>query len=218
MGLQDVLQGHPVNVVLVEGTWHGAWAQPETPFRYALSRAGFQVSMPPFEWSGDISGIPSLTASRKHSDWKAGGAALAYYLRNLPYEDRNIIAHSHGGQVVAYCAARHQVPIRRVVTVSTPTRRDMAPVWADAVPLIGYWAHVASKDGDWFARLGQAFDGHFGWERKQSQADVNVLVPGVGHTGILSDPETVPLWRELGLFDYLRLSDVMVGARSVAYV
>lgn len=204
-------------VVLVHGTWGAAWSAEGSPFRQMLDAQGFRVILPPFEWSGDVSGIPSFTGSAKHSDWKAAGFALALYLERIPYEDRNIIAHSHGGQCVAYCAAKYSIiaPIRRLITVSTPVRSDMEPVWTDAKPRIGYWLHISSKNGDWMAKLGQLFDGSFGWKRQQPQADQNALIPNIGHTGILGDPTHIPLWQSQHLLQHFTLPATRIGGRSV---
>jgi hypothetical protein len=201
-------------VVLVHGTGRGTWAEPDRPFRALLHDAGLRVIEPPFEWSGDLSGIPSFTGTQKHSDWRAGGFALALYLRSLPYEDRNVIAHSHGGQCAAYAAARwgRLAPIRRLVTVSTPVRSDMEPVWTDAKPSVGFWLHVASKETDWTARFGQLFDGHIGWKSRQKQANVNAIIPKFGHSHGLMDPELVQGWKDFALLEYLTMPDERIRA------
>lgn len=207
-----------MKIQLIHGTWGAKWAEPDALFPQMLARHDMQVCQPAFEWSGDVSGIPSFTGSQKHSDWRAGGFALALYLARMPLEERNVIAHSHGGQCCAYAAARYNVAIRRLVTVSTPVRSDMEPVWMAAKPRIGYWLHVAAKSGDWMARMGQMFDGHVGWQSRQKQADVNAILPGIGHTGILSDPTHIQLWKSQELLRYINLPDSMMAVRDVAGV
>jgi pimeloyl-ACP methyl ester carboxylesterase len=199
-------------VVLVHGTWSGRWTDPETPFRYKLSRSGFRVVEPLFGWSGDISGIPSLTASQKHSDWKAGGASLADHLRyRLPRPLRRyVIAHSWGGAVAAYCAADHDVFIDRLITIATPPRKDLEPVWSRAKARVGYWLNVCDEKAPVIERLAQMFDGHWDWTPKvgQDQADTNITKPGIGHSRILSDPALMSEWDEL--LDAFRYTDAEV--------
>lgn len=207
-------------VVLIEGTWGGTWAQDRAPFRQLLAREGFEVSLPPFEWSGDVSGIPSLTSNGKHSDWRAGGASLWYYLKSIPFEQRNLIAHSYGGNVVAYCAGAHQMPIRRLITVGTPPRSDMDPLWVLAKRSIGYWLHVCDTRSAFIERIAQAFDGNWDWKAKVGQrlADQTAKYPGIGHSGILSDPRYLPLWTEQQLLTHLSLPDEVIGGRRVAVI
>lgn len=204
-------------VILVHGTWGAKWAQPDSEFRKMLVRQRFFIA-PAFEWSGDISGIPSLTANGKHSDWRAGGASLSYFLRDIPYVNRNVIAHSHGGQCVAYCAAFFKTPIRRLITVSTPPREDMESVWAAAKPSVGYHVHVTAKKGDWMIRWGQVFDSRWGWDSTLPSADQNLVLPDIGHSGILMDPLFIPLWQREHLLDVFRMDDAMLHARKPSYV
>ena len=113
-------------VVLVSGTWGAQWAQDGTPFRQMLAKNGVDVVLPPFEWSEDVSGIPSFFTGGKHSDWKAGGFAFGLFMARIPFEDRIVLAHSYGGNVCAYgLISRLGVPIRRLVTIGTPYREDM---------------------------------------------------------------------------------------------
>ena len=183
------------SILLVQGTWGGTWAREGTPFRQMLA-AQHVTTLEPFEWSYDLSGVLTWMG-RTHSDWIAGGAALTYYLRGLPYEQRNVIAHSHGGQVAAYAAAHSDCWIRRLITVSTPVRKDMQDTWAQARPNIGAWTHVAAKRGDWMIRLGELFDGAFGWTRQMPSADRNLIFPNIGHTGLFTDQQYFHHWPPL---------------------
>lgn len=203
--------------VLIHGTWGAKWAEPDSDFRKMLCKQRFFIA-PTFEWSGDISGIPSFTANGKHSDWRAAGASLSYYMKDIPYQNRNVIAHSHGGQCVAYAAAFKGVAIRRLITVSTPPREDMESVWERAKPNVGYHVHVVSKRGDWMIRFGQAFDHRWGWDATIPSADQNIVIPDIGHSGILMDPMYITLWSSQHLLDFLRMDDAMLGARKPAHV
>lgn len=203
-------------VVLIEGTWTGAWAREGSPFRAHLARQGFQLPPDgPFEWSGNVAGLPraiSWWRNDKFSDWRAGGAALRWYLRALPYADRNVIAHSHGGQLALFAASQYDTWIRRLITVATPCRGDLAGVTRAALPNIAHWTHVSSREGDLIARLGQLFDGRLRRGRTQVFADVNATHPGIGHSKVLTDPAYFPVAD--ALLDIIRAPDATVGGRA----
>ena len=202
----------PTTLILVTGTWGGTWAQQGSMFRLLL--ASERIRVPEcFEWSGDVSGVPSLTANGRHSDWRAGAASLTYFLRGFPYEQRNVLCHSHGGQLAAYAAAEKDCWIRRLLTISTPVRSDMLPVWVQAKPNIGHWTHVASKRGDWMLRLGEMFDGGWGWRRTMPSADCNILIPRIGHSGLLTDRDHFHHWPSL--LSTIKQGDLQMGARHV---
>lgn len=215
-----------VTLVPIHGTWSTDWIQPGSEWRIYMGRQGCAFPAKGFEWSGDVSGLPrwlSVWHYRKHSDWKAGGQALHYYLRGLDhggrkglaYADRNIIAHSHGGQVALYAAAHSDTWIRRLITVGTPYREDMAGIIELARPNIGYWLHICAKDGDLMARLGQLFDGKLRRARTQPRADQNICLPKIGHRKILDDPRFFDRWQTEQLLEFVRADDAQIGARHV---
>jgi pimeloyl-ACP methyl ester carboxylesterase len=186
-------------LVLVPGTWAwsgffapaaGDWWQTGSPLRAFFERSGFGVvgGDRPFVWS------TQLDFGAEHRTWSAGGVALYAYLvpplcldRRVPPDETRILAHSHGGQVAFYAAAAG-LRIRSLVTVSTPVRRDMAPVIAAARPNIGTWLHVHSDRSDWQQLLGGLFDGRLGVFRSMPEANVNLKIPDVGHARLLHDP------------------------------
>jgi pimeloyl-ACP methyl ester carboxylesterase len=215
-----------VTLVPIHGTWSNEWIKPGSEWRIHMGRQGCAFPGRSFEWSGDVAGLPRLFswwATDKHSDWRAGGSALSDYLRavrhgdrhGLPYEARNIIAHSHGGQVALFAAAKYDTWIRRLITVGTPCREDLAGIVELARPNIGYWLHVCSADGDLMARLGQLFDGRVRRGRTQPRADMNVELPKVGHTKLLDDPRFFDRWVTENLLEFVRASDEQIGARRV---
>lgn len=209
-------------VVLVEGTWGGAWAQDGSPFRQLLEAQGFEVLR--FQgWTESVDGVPNVFENGHHADWIAGGRALGYFTKDLPYEALNFIGHSHGGQVCLYRAADASAPpIRRLITVCTPVRDDMRLVAMLAAKRIDRWRHVASNDGDVMQLLGdvrsgsfdfmQLFgelgDGQLGLKREWHLPGVtnvdNVRIPGIGHTKLLNDPRFLDLWKTDGLLDFLK--------------
>lgn len=200
-------------VCLVEGTWGAKWAEAGSPYRKMLCRNRFEIMGRTDFWSGDISGVPSFTASQKHSDWQIGGAFLSDYLMRKPLEDRNVVCHSHGAQVVLYAAAKEGLKIHRLITVCAPVRKDMLEIASLAKPRIGYWVHVYSKGNDWTQWWGELFDGAFGWTRKQPYADVNIAIPNIGHSGLFMDEDYFHHWPML--LANLRMSDSGLGARRV---
>lgn len=191
------------DVILVEGTFGGKWAQPGSKFRKALEGNGFRPRL--FQgWSTNVGGVPNILSGGPHSDWQSGGYALGYYLADLPFESRNIICHSHGINPVLYQAKLVGHPIRRLVSVCSPVRSDMLETANEAKPLIGRWRHIADRDGDKWQRLGELFDGHLGWcKTKWPQANENVTVPHIGHSGILMEDELIQLWVTDGHFEFL---------------
>lgn len=212
-------------VLLVQGThaWgrtdpRAEWWHPESAFVAFLAQAGFSLVGAPrvFQWDTDLDGIGWLQRrpQKKHINWEAAGLNLYAYLvppvtaaaqreDYVPIADRNLIAHSHAAQVVAYaCAAG--LKINRLLTLASPVREDMRAVYAQARPNIQSWRHVHSDDSDRIQWLGEVFDGKWGIVRRQPYADVNVLLPDVSHSKLLTQPAYFPLWQVNGLVDFLK--------------
>lgn len=208
---------HPLarpTIVLIEGTWGGDdWAAVGSPFRKMLAREGFGIA-PEFVWSENVSGLPRFItlASRKHSDWKAGGYAFALFARD--YAGANVIAHSHGGPVVAYGCAKYGAKVHRLITVGTPPRRDMDKVWFEAKQNIGYWAHVTDTGGDFMQFLGGLFDLHIGRLTVQEHADRNIPLDDIGHSGLFRDPNKFHHWPKLLAF-FRQPKEKLIGARDI---
>jgi hypothetical protein len=154
----------------------------------------------PFNWSTDLDGTPWTGA---HYDWQAGGDALRYYMLGTDFEQRNILTHSHGLQVALYAAASGQ-HIRRLISVTGPVRKDMEKITELARPHIDKWLHIHTDGSDWVQLLGAVFDGHIGIHREQPLADINDSVKGVGHSGLLIEPEHFWHWSARGWFDFLK--------------
>jgi hypothetical protein len=194
-------------VILVEGTWGGQWARARSPFSKMLAENGF-APMRFQGWTTNVSGVPNLFASRKHSDWIAGGYALAPFLRELDYEDRNLIAHSHGLNPIAYACAREKVEIRRLVSVCSPVRRDMRNQMKALALRVEQWLHVHAAHADLMQTLGALFSGHLAlrrdWRVAGAENVTNLMIPGIGHSRLLNDPTQFAAWRDCGLLDFLR--------------
>lgn len=191
-------------VILVEGTFGGSWAEPGSPFRQMLEANEFNVIR--FEgWSLNVGGVPNLLSRGKHRDWVAGGYGLGYLMQRLSFDDCNIVLHSHGIGVALYEMCNVKIPVRRLISVCSPVRRDLQEAANAAKPIIGRWRHIASSNGDPWQRLGELFDGHLGWDdRTWPQADENVSIPRIGHSKLLNDPKFLDLWKTDGMLDFLR--------------
>lgn len=208
--------------VPVHGTWGhppqvGDWWLSNSELMAFLGKHGLEPLRPsdPFLWSGDVNGgIDWPWSSRDHTDWQAGGHALRWYLREgtdyVPINQRRIVSHSHGLQVVLYACAQG-LKIDRLLSITGPVRDDMKEIAAMARPNIGRWHHAYS-DGDRMQAFGAMLDGAWGIHRKaiyQSRvgliaADQNIGIKKIGHSGVLRDPQYFEKWTGDGLIDFLR--------------
>lgn len=193
----------PRGVILVPGT-HAAlkdrpkqWHHPSSPFVAFLRSQGLRLAdCEQFVWTTELDGVRwwpwQWFRKDDHTDWRAAGANFKRYLATIPFEDRNVLAHSHAGQLVFY-SLRLGARIRRLVTIGTPVRKDMRDVvWAAKNQLFktgGRWRHFYSPDGDRTQWLGSLqLNNLFGIERKFNHAE-NCPTPGAGHSRVLNDPE-----------------------------
>lgn len=186
------------------------WWHPKSAFSLYMKVHRFDHAKPfrPFIWSGDIDG--ALWANG--NDWEAGAAALVEYLEDLPYDWRNIIAHSHGGQV-ALIAAR-EIAMRSLVMIATPIREEIetrvAPI---ALANIGTCVHVTDPNRDWMGFLGGLFDGRWSTRRTFDVPGIRtVRIKGIGHSGMLCEQKHFPKWNDEGLLDALSGESLGVGA------
>lgn len=179
---------------------------PASPFiRDVLQPIGYTADV--FLWSTDLDGTriwPWQWFGRaRHIDWESWGRHLAKDLQAVPFAERILLAHSHGGNVCAYAAAR--VPIRLLVTIATPVRLgDLRDVYERARAHIRQHVHVHSDGSDRMQCLGGFFDGHFGVIREHPYAHENVYLPRRGHSQILNDPAAFPLWTAMGIVGHLQ--------------
>lgn len=209
-------------ILPIAGTWgwrgdladhRDQWWHPASPFMVWMGEHGCRhlCEDDPFIWTTHVGG--ALFWAKSHTDWMAGGAALSYYFDAETHygpsftapEQRHVIAHSHAGQVVAYACAFRNVKLDTLITVGSPVRNDMLPIYKAARPNIRKWLHIASPG--WTDRMqwfGELFDGSFGVKRSQPFADVNHLIPGIGHSGILRDPKLFGLWESQGWLGWLK--------------
>lgn len=199
-----------MSMILVAGTnsWHHDnsvdWYHPKHPFTAMLSSSGVGVVSDgdlPFIWTTDIDGI--FGERKNNIDWAAGGAALSYFTRMSQVRVPDIIAHSHGLQVVLYACAEHGLKVNQLISVGSPVRKDLEDLTKKARLSIGHWIHIHSDYTDRWQWLGTLFDGRFGIVREHPYADRNDFVPGVGHSDLLRSPQTYPLWTQKGWLKYV---------------
>ena len=202
-------------VVLVPGThgWRGfatsgQWWQPGSPFVRMLEGAGIEV-LAPYVWSTDLSG----TWWTGRREWEAAAYGCATHLEHYgPCAHRpvHVIAHSHGGQVVAL-AATLGANLASLITIAMPVREDMMPVYVAARHHVRDWLHVYGAGWrDRMQWLGALMDGHVGVRRHLGLAPlpghtiVDHRLTGIGHSDVLRTPAGLALWQTQGWLDYLR--------------
>lgn len=167
----------------------------------------------PFRWSSDVDGlgINSLIGRKTHNnDWDAGGFSLENYLSGVPFEDRNLIAHSHGMQVVYNC----NLQIRRLITIGSPIRwdvlkkafgdEDIGKIKEKYNERITKHLHIYEPGHDKWQFLGQIGDGRFGKGKMHPLAHINDPIKGINHSKILSDPNYFHYWKEREWFEFMR--------------
>lgn len=209
-----VIDGDVTRYVPIAGThgWGDTWCMGNTsPFALMMANNFFskivtQNSNRPFRWSTDLNGLLTLGGRLRNSDWEAGADALFYFLDAVPYRDRNLIAHSHGGQV-ALIAASWGLHIRSLTTVGTPVREDVARGGHDAVARIGFWQHIYDSRFDFIAQGGQFGDLKIDLDRAFDIPGVlNRGISSVSHSKVLRDARFIPYWPQKGWLKAIRES------------
>lgn len=205
----------PTPVVAIGGTWStrhswdgdDQWWGNASPWWKAMTDWGFCPLRPddPFVWSSDINGGPRWPWTKERfGDLHAGARALKYYFRDVPIDQRHVVAHSAAGNLTAIACATGLV-LASLVTVSTPVRADLRPYYVAAAPRVGQWLHLYSDWSDRVQWFGQWFDGSFRVQRQILVPGINNQgVPGMGHTGVLETPAGIALWATQGWADFLR--------------
>lgn len=152
----------------------------------------------PFVWSGDLDG----TWIHRGNDWEVGAEWLIDYLSDLPYDWRNVVAHSHGGQVAMLAA--QEIPMRSLIMIGTPVRSEIEKIAPVSVANIGTCLHVSDAKWDWMGTLGAVFDARWSLRRTFNVSGIGTLqLKGIGHSGLLSEPKQFPKWEEHGLISLM---------------
>jgi pimeloyl-ACP methyl ester carboxylesterase len=165
-----------------------------------MQREGFElltVDGRPFRWSTALDGLFG-----EDRDWEASADALGWFLRGVPYADRNLIGHSHGG-TVALLLAGSGFPLRSLTTVGTPPRDDV-PL-AAAEHWITFHQHLYDLRRDLWGWLGQVGDHELRTERALPDPHVtNIAVLDIRHSRALRDPKYIALWGTEGWLENIR--------------
>lgn len=183
------------------------------PFTLHMQAEGFEMHRKPdgsplFNWSGKLGGLwwQGIRV------WMDAAEELEVVLSELPYEERNLIAVSHGGQP-ALLLASLGFPIRTLTTVGTPRRPGDINA-AKAAKNILYWQHIYDADKDWMATLkryglGGLGDWAFNTDRSfKVPRVVNHPVSGIHHWDVIKRPELFHLWQERGWLEAIRKPDI----------
>jgi hypothetical protein len=199
----------PVGIVPVAGTHAfrgGWWKDPTHPWAVMMAANGFILQRrkdgSAYRWSTALDGL-----FRLNDDWEAAADSLGDFLDLcVPYEHRNLAAHSHGGQPSIILAARG-FPIRSLVTVGTPVRDDVPA--AEAARQIqsrgGLWIHVYDLKRDWTQWLGSVGDGELRNRRRFNiPSVVNDGIPDIDHSGVFEKPLGRGYWKERGWLGMIR--------------
>lgn len=184
------------------------WYQPDSDFsKFLLDNGCKQLETNPLKrymWSTALDGVGDA-----NDTWDAAGRALAHYIvppllgkSLVKPEDTYIIAHSHGGNVVAYACGKYGLKVNGLVTVGTPIRGDLYDVYKSALPNITRHLHIYAGWRDYWQLWGALFDGRFGIHREHPFAHRNERVPEGDHGSVLRDPKFFPLWTERGWLDF----------------
>jgi hypothetical protein len=184
----------PTRLFLIAGTWGGGWTEETDPqsFRVFLKLLGFICSR--IEWTDNLDGVPDLLAAEGNRDWIAGGFSTRYRLRNEPYENRNVLTHSHGIGSLLYAmmypdSDEPPILIRNAVCICPPPREEFLTMAMTAMRfgMIASLRVVYADGWDFYARAGQVFDGHWGWRRSwdlEHPRFVQHGIKGIGHSGV----------------------------------
>lgn len=192
------------------GAWRAdEWHHPTSPFCSYLRTQGFAPLVEDdrrgYGWDTAVDGI--LGAD---DIWDYNGRSLYQYFvpalgsgePSIPPEDTFIITHSHGGNVLAYACGKYGLKVAGAITVATPIRASMMPLYEAASKNITRHLHLHAGWLDYIQVAGSLFDGGFGIHREHPFA-INRKMPG-GHVDILQRPELFPLWASEGWLDIWR--------------
>ena len=227
------LNAPPKLYIPVAGTWArrefrtGEWYRTDSPFDKQMTQLGYdrvdQNGDPnrpdPGFWSGDVNGLLVQKLNfwrRSDTEWRLGGGDLASFITKRYHElaaadEVAIIAHSHGGQVVAFALTfladtQTQLPNFRVVTVDTPVRtgRVLGFLWRRSMDKI-YQRASGAIDRRWDHLYSERFwrqplKSHWRWlgsqfgPRRLECARSNRKIPG-GHSDVLN--KWLYLWGQI---------------------
>jgi hypothetical protein len=208
------LQRAPLGYLPLAGThgWRDGWCtRDDHPFSLMMACQGFYVVRRPngdrWRWSTVLDGLFG-----DDETWIAAGENLADFLAAyVPFEHRNVIAHSHGGNVAAIAA--QSVPLRTLTTIGTPRREELD--YQKTCDNVGYWQHIYDRQWDfwgWAGSLGggrlhdPAEDRAFAVvpRRGINRGMVNHGLIGISHSKVLRDEQFLHYWTANGWLEAIK--------------
>jgi hypothetical protein len=211
----------PAPVCLVSGTWGRmtkssdpgsyTWWKPGSVFIANLEAAGLVLvdKKDYFDWSTAYDGLIG-----RNDDWETSGKALYWWWAAHGRPALSAILHSHAAQVWAY-ALRYSILMdtpmysKHTVTLGSPVREDMQPIWDEVAELMEDWTHIYTEevvnllDGDLgYQHLGSLPETKkFPFTRKMPQAKRNIeITPACTHHWLAN----ARLWLDNDLYQYLK--------------
>jgi hypothetical protein len=188
----------PITFIPIPGT--DAWDEDENNYQWYERGSSFVRYMATqnlvlhavghLPWSTSLDGIPTR---RNHIIWKGAAKHLLCHLERVPLKERNIVAHSHGGNVVFHATA-YGLQINNLITVGTPVRSDMEPFILKGLGNIGYWHHICDSKTDKVSIWGALFDGKLRMKHTFDLCDSQDDIAGIGHSKILNDQNCIEYW------------------------
>lgn len=203
----------PIRYLAIAGTggaWRAdEWHHPKSPFCSFLRTRGLAPIVEDdrrgYGWDTAVDGVFG-----RDDIWDYAGRNLFHYFvppmgsgePSIQPTETFIITHSDGGEVVAYACGKYGLKINGLITVATPIRKNLTPLYEAAAKNITRHLHLHAGWLDYIQVLGSLFDGGFGIHREHPFA-INQQIPG-GHDDVLRRPELFPLWESEGWLDIWR--------------
>ena len=169
-----------------------AWWEIGSDFDGVIRPQGIEIVTRAWPWWGTgLNGTVTTSAMRS---WWNGAYDWAAALREVPLLDRNLIGHSHAGQLIALMhmlPEPYRVELNSIVTVCTPVRRDLFEAYGRVkCP----WIHLTDRNF-WSNRMqiwGALFDRSWRVDWSMPAPARTHVEPGIGHSRLLRDPL---MWR-----------------------
>ena len=172
------------------------WWQQGSEFSTMLAAQGIENAFPdrPFVWS-------TLLPQKDKRAWQDAGEKLYFRADALPFDDRNFIAYSYGGEVLLY-AMGFGLQVRNVIGVGVPVRQDMTHV-DDVITKNHRFArwHAIIDPLDPLLFIGSRW-----FHQTHSFVTSRDRIFGISHGRVLEVPRYYHYWHERGWFDILKAS------------
>ena len=143
--------------ILLNGSFNQSppWTQPGSPEFNAVAATYGQTPVV-WQWTNDINNFAGVTFPN-YDGIVAGAYGLAAFIDGLPGGDINVVAHSHGGNVLGLATWVAHRPLKHVINLATPVNYDLQPArWMAPPPLAPYSRCQASSFVDWVQFLGSS--------------------------------------------------------------